>query len=245
VSVLSEVDLVHARSEAFQRRVSDALAVITVALSQAQRPYIAYSGGKDSMVVMHLVHSVDPTVPIYWSDDELEYPEVVEHMTRLQELAGDQMYIGLGWATHAGWFRPWRERPFFRDSLSTAMLVEMDTDDWMAGAGFDLVFTGIRGEESRRRRGWLAEAGPLYSVRSGTGRRCAPLAAWGEHDVWAMIARDRLPYLAVYDRLYEIGIPRDRMRVGPLPLAHREHLEAGWPEVWARLANRYGAHRWA
>lgn len=37
---------------------------------------ISFSGGKDSTVLAHLVHSVYPDVPLVFSDTGLEYPEI-------------------------------------------------------------------------------------------------------------------------------------------------------------------------
>lgn len=42
--------------------------------------YIAYSGGKDSSVLLHLVRSVFPEIPAVYNDTGLEYPEVKEHV---------------------------------------------------------------------------------------------------------------------------------------------------------------------
>lgn len=243
MTVITEVDRVHAQSQPFRRRLSGALAAVELALATATKPYIAYSGGKDSLALMWLVHSVREDVTVAWTDDELEYPEVVEHMAALQAVAGDQMMIKRGTHEHAGWFTPWSERPYFRDPIPGTFDTGMSVDDWMAACGYDLVFTGVRGEESRRRRDALAQTGPLYRVASAVPWHCTPLAWWGEHDVWALIAREGLPYSPVYDRLDEIGVKRERMRIGPLPLAHRDHLEEGWPELFVRLEARYG-QRW-
>ena len=243
MSVITAIDHVHAQSSAVRRRVAEALAIIEVALAQSRKPYIAYSGGKDSLVLTWLVHSIRDDVPLAWTDDELEYPEVVDHMAALSHVAGDQMMIKRGTHEHAGWFTPWSERPYFREPLPGTTDTGMSVDDWMAACGYDLVFTGLRGEESRRRRDWLRQSGPLYRVTAAVPWHCTPLADWGEHDIWALIARERLPYSAVYDRLDEIDVARERMRVGPLPLAHREHLAAGWPDLLARMEARYGP-RW-
>ena len=40
------------------------------------RCYVAFSGGKDSKVLLHLVHKLYPDVPAVFSDTGLEYPEI-------------------------------------------------------------------------------------------------------------------------------------------------------------------------
>ena len=38
--------------------------------------YISFSGGKDSTVLAHLVHTIYPDVPMVFSNTGLEYPEI-------------------------------------------------------------------------------------------------------------------------------------------------------------------------
>lgn len=239
--------LEHARTDDHRRKVASALRTIHAALSRATMPYVAYTSGKDSLVVGWLVEQVTRGVTLAWSDDELEYPETVAIMERL---AGDLLFVVTsGYSWHNGWFHPWVDRPFFRDPLPQMVWITEDQDDYMARQGHDLTFTGVRAEESRARRDWLAFAAGrfdvpgLYPVRSGTGLRCTPLWDWTTDDVWAYIHAHGLPYNPVYDRLAEIGVEPRRQRVGPLPLARRADLAAGWPDLLARLEARYGP-RW-
>lgn len=239
----------HARSDRFRRRLAAALAVTTHALAQARRPYVAASGGKDSLVVMALALSVRDDVTLHWTDDELEYPETVAYLAMLREVASDQLVVSLGRSEHAGWFTPWSDRPYWRDPLPGSHRKRVPADDWMASRGHDLTLTGVRAGESRKRRDWLlsvkaSNGVPLYAVRGGTGLRCCPIWDWTEDDVWAAIAHLGLPYNAAYDRLAEIGVPRHKQRIGPLPLVPRAYLAAGWPDLLARLEERYGP-RWS
>ena len=41
-----------------------------------EKVYVAFSGGKDSTVLLHLVRSIYPEVPAVFSDTGLEYPEI-------------------------------------------------------------------------------------------------------------------------------------------------------------------------
>ena len=42
--------------------------------------YVAYSGGKDSEVLAHIVRSIYPEIPLVFSNTGLEYPEIVKHV---------------------------------------------------------------------------------------------------------------------------------------------------------------------
>lgn len=235
-----------------RRRVDDATldahiararAAIRAALRDAARPYVAVSGGKDSAAVAHLVLSERPDVTLLWSDDELEYPETVALMTALKDRHGAQLVTALGWAEHAGWFRPWTDRPLWRDPLPGTRTAGMDADDWMATRGHDLTLLGTRAEESRVRAAWLVEHGPTYRVRGGTGVRCCPLWDWPVGYVYAYLERVGVALNGAYAVLERIGVPEELRRVGPLPLARRDDLAAGWPALYDRLVARYG-HRW-
>lgn len=239
-----QLNLMHFTSPLFQAKLAASLAVIERALKRRKRPYIALSMGKDSVVVTALVHAICPDVTIAWTDDELEYPETVQMMTRLQEIAGDQLIVTLGRSQHAGWFTPWTDAPYWRDPLPGSHRKTIPQDDWMAARGYGLTFLGTRAAESHARRDWLQSAGPLYTVARGAGLRCCPIAEWSSDDVWALIAGWMLPHNPVYDRLTEIGVHRDVQRVGPLPLTPRQHLAEGWPDLLAHLEARYG-QRWS
>jgi len=230
-------------SDGFQQRLASAMVIARMALSQSRKPYIAYSGGKDSLAVTAIVHTVAPDVELLWSDDELEYPETVEHMTRLAHVAGSQLTVTLGWAKHAGWFRPWHEEPSWREPLPGSLRIEQDIDEYQGEQGYDLVFLGLRAAENRRRRDWLLQAGHTYRNGRGVRTKCNPIYDWSSDDVWALIAGWHLPYNRAYDVLADMGRHRNSWRLGPLPLAPRITLEYGWPELLAHLELRYG-RRW-
>lgn len=242
MAVVGEPERILYASAAFQHKLFRALAITRQALARSRAPYIAFSGGKDSTAVMVLCEMVRPGIPLCWSDDELELPETVAYMSLMRVLAGAQLRVFPGFAQHAGWFTPWRDTPFWRPPFPGTVVTTQDYQDVLAGEGHDLVFLGLRMEESRRRRDWLIQSGPTYGGRTLV-RRCNPIWDWSADDVWALIAGIRVPYNEAYDRMEESGIPRHRQRVGPMPLAPRQQLADGWPDILARLEARY-QRRW-
>lgn len=47
--------------------------------------YVAFSGGKDSTVVLDLARQVDPEVPVVFFDSSLEFPETYEYVQQLAQ----------------------------------------------------------------------------------------------------------------------------------------------------------------
>lgn len=241
MTALRDADLSMWRHPAIRHRYEMTRALIyqAIAAHRPRRPLVALSGGKDSLVTLALVRMVLPRVEVLWTDDELEYAESVEFIAHLERMWDLDLTVRLSPAIHADWFRPWTDRPFWREPRPDALpSFEIPTREWQAGEGYDLVFTGIRAQESRRRRDHLVTAGPLYDTQHGW--RCCPLWDWSADDVWAAIGGLGLPYNPAYDVLETIGVERDRQRIGPLPLARRADLETGWPDMLAALETRYG-----
>lgn len=55
-------------------------------LAMRGKVYVAFSGGKDSTVLLHLVRSLYPEVPAVFFDTGLEYPEIREHVKTVENV---------------------------------------------------------------------------------------------------------------------------------------------------------------
>lgn len=241
-AALRATDSRHYRLPSFQAKLGRTRDLIAEALATMHDPYVAFSGGKDSLCVLALVREQYPHVRVNWSDDELEYPEQPGYITGLARDWDLNLTITLGYAQHAGWFRPWTDAPYWREPVPGTLRIDMDVAEWVITQGWDGVFLGLRKAENSMRRRYLDAMGRLHDTKR-LGWRCNPLAGWSTDDVWALIAGLDLPYNPAYDRMALVAIPRAEQRVGPLPLSPGWLLRAGWPRMHAALRERYGP-RW-
>ena len=240
-SCLLDAEL-HARTAAFRRKVSQAQNIIQGALDSMVCPYVAFSGGKDSSVVLHLVRAQAPDTPAVWSDDEWNLPETIKLIDQTPHCIRIASQVH-----HADWFVSWPDGPVNLPS-GTIWIEDAHKGGLQTYArqrGYDGVFLGLRADENSRRRVHLRSLGTLYFAGNNQVWQCNPLAWWSVIDVWAYLRTYQAPYNAAYDKLSALGIPLERQRIGPLAVGRvlgygqLALLKRGWPDLYNRFAARY------
>ncbi|MEU5316840.1 sulfate adenylyltransferase subunit CysD, partial [Streptomyces sp. NPDC021056] len=186
---------------------SEAVHIFREVAGEFERPVILFSGGKDSIVMLHLALKAFAPAAIPFSllhvDTGHNFPEVLEYRDRTVErhglrlhVASVQDYIDRGVL---------KERPDgTRNPLQTLPLTEK-----IQAEKFDAVFGGGRRDEEKARakervfslrdefsqwdpRRQRPELWNLYNGRHAPGEhvRVFPLSNWTELDVWQYIARE-------------------------------------------------------
>ena len=73
---------------------------------------VAFSGGKDSLVVLHLALEVDPNIRVIYNNTTVEFPETIQYVKQLQDDWGLSVHVTKcsmpffkmveqkGWAVH-------------------------------------------------------------------------------------------------------------------------------------------------
>lgn len=190
----------HSETAAYRDALDGARSLITSALLQSERPYVAYSGGKDSTAMLHLVLQCAPDCEVMHWDYGRHYIPRELH----EELVGIPARIGaraLRVETSAEYDRLGRTA---QNVMGREMIGKLLPA--MAAEGFDLSFVGLRRQESTKRR-LRVDAERMV----GPIPECWPLRDWTWQDVWAYIVANGLPYLSVYDERCEL-IGYDRAR---------------------------------
>ncbi|MFC8538940.1 sulfate adenylyltransferase subunit CysD [Streptomyces sp. NPDC057249] len=194
---------------------SEAVHVFREVAGEFERPVVLFSGGKDSILMLHLALKAFAPAPVPFAllhvDTGHNFPEVLayrdrvvaEHGLRLH-IASVQEYIDAGTL---------RERPDgTRNPLQTVPLTEA-----IQQHRFDAVFGGGRRDEEKARakervfslrdefsqwdpRRQRPELWQLYNGRHAPGEhvRVFPISNWTELDVWQYIQREGIDLPSIY-----------------------------------------------
>jgi len=180
--------------------VQSANALIRDALSKGSRPVVAFSGGKDSSVVLHLVRQIMPSIPAVWCNTLVEHPETVK-FCRAQSDVVELKPKTTFWkcVEKYGWPMT-KAKARTHGNRCCLWLKEKPAEEWYKEHQIDLVFTGLTEGESRNRMMFLKRCGPLYFAKSYSQWRCHPIWNWTETDVWGYLRSNGLKYNPIYDR---------------------------------------------
>lgn len=249
-SAAREIDILYAKLPRFGRQVEKTLQFIQDAFSTIPgEMLVSFSGGKDSTVLLDLVRCVQPGCQAIFVDSGAEFPETLEFVastpsvtTYYPEISILEMFGMIDAYGHTGG-EYGSDFHWSGGAILDCLIVEP-----MARARHDMNaighLIGLRAEESVRRRLVRRTKGKLFQTKAGEWR-CYPLMDWTTQDIWSYIASRGLAYNAVYDKLEELGIERERARMSTYACARTRHygewaiLKRGWPELFNRFAAKF------
>ena len=194
---------------------SEAVHVIREVAGEFERPVLLFSGGKDSVVMLHLAaKAFAPAAvpfPVLHVDTGHNFPEVIAYRDEAVQHYGVRLVVA-SVQDHIDSGRL-RERPDgTRNPLQTVPLL-----DAIEGGRHDAVFGGGRRDEEKARakervfslrdefgqwdpRRQRPELWDLYNGRHRPGEhvRVFPLSNWTEVDVWEYVAREGIALPSIY-----------------------------------------------
>ena len=196
---------------------AEAVHVIREVVAERERPGLLFSGGKDSIVLLHLAQlAFRPAplpVPLLHVDTGHNFPEVIQFRDRrMLETRARLIVSSVQEAIDAGRVREETGPRASRNRLQTQALL-----DAIEAHEFDVLFGGARRDEERARakervlsfrddfgqwdpRRQRPELWDLYNarIRRGEHLRAFPLSNWTELDVWEYIAEQDLELPGIY-----------------------------------------------
>ncbi len=184
--------------------------------AEMQRPCLLFSGGKDSIVMLHLARKafaparVTP-FPVMHVDTGLNFPEILAYRDRWIEKLGLTLVVAsVPDAIARGVVR--EEPNGSRNRIQTPVLLEAAEKH-----GFDALFGGARRDEEKARakervfsfrdefgqwdpKNQRPEIWSLYNgkVHLGQSIRVFPLSNWTELDIWTYIGEERIEIPELY-----------------------------------------------
>ena len=234
-----------------QRLEAESIHIFRETASEGERPVLLFSGGKDSVVMLHLAAKAFWPAPIPFPvlhvDTGHNFPEVLEFRDRTVErlkirleVAKVQDYIDDGRLA---------ERPDgTRNQLQTVPLLDAITE-----GRHDVVYGGARRDEEKARakeriislrdefgqwdpRNQRPELWSLYNTRHRPGEhvRVFPLSNWTELDIWSYITEQGIELPSLYYAHERDVVSRDGMW-----LAVGEHVNPRENETVQRRTVRY------
>ena len=207
---------------------SESIHVIREVAAEMQRPCLLFSGGKDSIVMLHLaVQAFAPAripFPVLHVDTGLNFPEVLAFRDAEVERLGLRLVVAsVQDAIDRGLVR--EERGGSRNRIQTPVLLEAAQTH-----GFDALFGGARRDEEKARakervfsfrdefgqwdpKNQRPELWSLYNgrVHPGESIRVFPLSNWTELDIWSYIGEHDIAIPDLYLAAERDVVERDGM----------------------------------
>ncbi|AXE37320.1 sulfate adenylyltransferase subunit CysD [Acidipropionibacterium virtanenii] len=194
---------------------SEAIHIFREVTAECERPVLLFSGGKDSVVMLHLAAKAfwpaPMPFPVMHVDTGHNFPEVLDFRDAAVERLGLRLVV----EKVQDWIDDGRlaERADgTRNPLQTQPLLE-----GIAKGRFDAVYGGGRRDEEKARakerivslrdgfgqwdpRNQRPELWNLYNARHRPGEhvRVFPLSNWTELDVWRYIEREQIELPSIY-----------------------------------------------
>jgi len=183
--------------------------------AEMQRPCLLFSGGKDSIVMLHLARKAFAPAripfPVMHVDTGLNFPEILAYRDRWIEKLGLKLVVAsVPDAIERGLVR--EEPNGSRNRIQTPVLLEAAEQH-----RFDALFGGARRDEEKARakervfsfrdefgqwdpKNQRPEIWNLYNgrVHEGQSIRVFPLSNWTELDVWTYIASEGIEIPELY-----------------------------------------------
>ena len=197
--------------------IDESVTIIREVAAEFERPVLLFSGGKDSVVMLHLaVRAFAPAripFPVMHIDTGHNFPEVIEFRDRCVSEMGVQLIVGSVQASiDSGKVTDVTGPRASRNPLQTVTLL-----DSIAEHRFDAVFGGARRDEERARakervfshrdsfgqwdpKNQRPELWGIYNGRHRQGEhfRIFPLSNWTELDIWTFIGEYNIDLPSIY-----------------------------------------------
>ncbi|WKU20712.1 sulfate adenylyltransferase subunit CysD [Advenella alkanexedens] len=207
-------------TEHLKRLETESIYIIREVVAECRSPALLFSGGKDSVVLLHLAmkafrlgnRKLNLPFPLVHIDTGHNYPEVIAFRDELVKKYGLNLVVGhVEDSIRKGTVRLRRENDS-RNAAQAVTLLETVEEN-----GFDALIGGARRDEEKARakerifsfrdefgqwdpKNQRPELWDLYNARIHPGEqiRVFPISNWTELDIWQYIEQENLSLPSIY-----------------------------------------------
>ncbi|CAG2135966.1 sulfate adenylyltransferase subunit CysD [Cupriavidus numazuensis] len=216
----SVAHLLQVQNDHLDRLEAESIYIIREVVAECRNPALLFSGGKDSIVMLHLAlkafrlgdRKTELPFPLVHIDTGHNYPEVIAFRDQRVGELGARLVVGhVEDSIKRGTVRLRKET----DSRNAAQAVTLL--ETIEAHQFDALMGGARRDEEKARakerifsfrdefgqwdpKAQRPELWSLYNARMAQGEqmRVFPISNWTELDVWQYIAREKLALPPIY-----------------------------------------------
>jgi len=212
-----------------ERLEAESIHIMREVVSEAERPVMLYSVGKDSAVMLHLARKAfypsPPPFPLLHVDTTWKFQDMYALRDRMAVESGMELLVYRNPDAEARGINP-----FDHGSLHTDMWKTEGLKQALDLHGFDAAFGGARRDEEKSRakervfsfrsanhrwdpKNQRPELWRLYNARKAKGEsiRVFPISNWTELDIWQYIHLNDIPIVPLYFAAKRPTVERDGM----------------------------------
>lgn len=234
-------------TEHLKRLETESIYIIREVVAECRSPALLFSGGKDSVVLLHLAmkafrlgdRKLNLPFPLVHIDTGHNYPEVIAFRDELVKQYGLKLVVGhVEDSIRKGTVRLHRENDS-RNAAQAVTLLETVEEN-----GFDALMGGARRDEEKARakerifsfrdefgqwdpKNQRPELWDLYNARIHPGEqiRVFPISNWTELDIWQYIEQENLSLPSIYYAHEREVVRRNSLLVPVTPLTPKKEDE--------------------
>jgi len=242
-----EIYILHTKLPSYKNRIQTTMEYVKEVInSRLCKQFISFSGGKDSIVLTDILGRCGFKGEMVTFTYGLAHDQTPPDTYRMIDFYSEKWNIPSNIVKNMGDFDVWDSLGYFTASFESTeerrALTRKMNHMFHTRALFDiennidLLFLGLRGDESRARMISRARKGQIYVTRNRDSETCCPLAWFSDRDIWGYIFSNDLPYPSVYDYPY---MSREKIRNEPTFVTEDFNFGMGASELYKQCFPEY------